>query len=192
MQDLSSQLWLRQRCDGDHVLVSGVVDEAHKIKFLLNSRPLELQEAERSDDESIFRYVEKEEWSRVLKTTAEAVKQKQARTVVIRSANLGAILDMNITFQPIFDGFGKVKEYAFVLHDLKPVEKSADSSIKLKIWMAKRDINASQLAAATGITPQTISKLRNGKIIRPHRLTAELIAAELRVDVSDIWTEVRN
>jgi lambda repressor-like predicted transcriptional regulator len=56
--------------------------------------------------------------------------------------------------------------------------------------MAKRDLSASQLSLATGISLQTISKLRNGKISRPQRLTAELIASELRVDVQEIWPEL--
>nr|WP_272898796.1 helix-turn-helix transcriptional regulator [Paenibacillus sp. MMS18-CY102] len=62
--------------------------------------------------------------------------------------------------------------------------------MKLKIWMAKRDISTSQLSLSTGISIQTISKLRNGKITKPQRLTAELIASELRVEITDIWPEV--
>lgn len=67
-----------------------------------------------------------------------------------------------------------------------------DSAKRLKMWMAKRDISANQMATATNISLQTISKLRNGHIKKPSRLTAELIAAELQVAVSDIWQEVRN
>lgn len=191
--DLRSSLWLKQQCDGDQVLLSGVVDASLRITFLLNPKPFNiLDEGYISEDETILQFVGQEEWPKMLETIQIAVKLKQARSVTIRSTILGAVLDMNITFQPIFDGFGKVKEYAFVLHDVRPVDETADSSVKLKIWMAKRDINASQLAAATGISPQTISKLRNGKIRRPQRLTAELIASELQVDMREIWKDVRN
>jgi DNA-binding Xre family transcriptional regulator len=67
-----------------------------------------------------------------------------------------------------------------------------DSAKRLKMWMAKRDISTNQLAASTNISLQTISKLRNGHIQKPNRLTAELIASELQVAVRDIWPEVRN
>ncbi|NIK67559.1 MULTISPECIES: helix-turn-helix domain-containing protein [unclassified Paenibacillus] len=75
---------------------------------------------------------------------------------------------------------------------LTAIKQVYDSSKRLKMWMAKRDISANQMAAATNISLQTISKLRNGHIQKPNRLTAELIAGELQVAVSDIWPEVRN
>lgn len=98
---------------------------------------------------------------------------------------------MSVSFTPIIDGFGDVLEFAFVIWDLRPVDDCIEASMKLRIWMAKRDITVGYLSSSTGISIQTISKLRNGKILKPQRLTAELIASELQVDVHDIWSEIR-
>ncbi len=87
--------------------------------------------------------------------------------------------------------FGNKSEHARE-EPLTAIKQVYDSSKRLKMWMAKRDISANQMAAATNISLQTISKLRNGHIQKPNRLTAELIAGELQVAVSDIWPEVRN
>lgn len=87
--------------------------------------------------------------------------------------------------------FEDKSEYASE-ESLTAIHQVYDSAKRLKMWMAKRDISANQMAAATNISLQTISKLRNGHIKKPSRLTAELIAAELQVAVSDIWPEVRN
>ncbi|MCK9857260.1 helix-turn-helix domain-containing protein [Paenibacillus sp. ATY16] len=87
--------------------------------------------------------------------------------------------------------FGSKSEHARE-EPLTAIKQVYDSSKRLKMWMAKRDISANQMAAATNISLQTISKLRNGHIQKPNRLTAELIAGELQVAVSDIWPEVRN
>nr|WP_281378797.1 helix-turn-helix transcriptional regulator [Paenibacillus phyllosphaerae] len=53
--------------------------------------------------------------------------------------------------------------------------------------MARRKISAQELSESTGISVQTISKLRNGKILKPQRLTAELLATVLGVKPQDIW-----
>lgn|GEM_PF-4931340 len=87
--------------------------------------------------------------------------------------------------------FEDKSEYALD-EPLTAINQVHDSAKRLKMWMAKRDISTNQLASITNISLQTISKLRNGHIKKPNRLTAELIAAELQVAVSDIWPEVRN
>jgi DNA-binding Xre family transcriptional regulator len=99
-------------------------------------------------------------------------------------------LAFRTTIFPIYDGFGEIEQFAFSIWEMQESSGSEQSGTKLKIWMAKRDLSASQLSLATGISLQTISKLRNGKISRPQRLTAELIASELRVDVQEIWPEL--
>ncbi|GLX69137.1 helix-turn-helix domain-containing protein [Paenibacillus glycanilyticus] len=82
-------------------------------------------------------------------------------------------------------------EYALHEDSLTVINHVSEPAKRLKMWMAKRDLSANQLSAATHISLQTISKLRNGHIAKPNRLTAELIAGELQVAVSDIWPEVR-
>ncbi|MFF2482010.1 helix-turn-helix domain-containing protein [Paenibacillus sp. NPDC058071] len=192
-EDLSAQKWIDRQAELHQVLVSGVVDTTYHIRYLRDTRTRSLLQPEVPlEDETFFQFITESELSRITDLIPETNQIKKLNTIIIRTVELNGIqLELTVSFTPLFDGFGKLKEYAFVILDYKPVNDFIDSATKLKIWMAKRDISANQLSAATNISLQTISKLRNGKIEKPQRLTAELIASELRIDVSEIWPEVR-
>lgn len=67
----------------------------------------------------------------------------------------------------------------------------ADSSYKLRLLMLEKRVSVTQLAENTQISLTTISNIRNGKIKKPQRLTAQLIADELGVAPSDIWSSYK-
>lgn len=192
-EDLTAYKWIEQKCEQNKVIISGIVDAHAHIRFLRDSvAPLLFEPDRKMEDETILSFIADSEHVRLMEALSEAGSTKKEKSLTLQTSRLSGIeLELSITFTPIFDGFGETKEYAFVIWDLKPIDDSIDSAMKLKIWMAKRDMTAGMLSEATGISIQTISKLRNGKIIRPQRLTAELIASELRVDVHDIWTKIR-
>ncbi|MDQ0058338.1 helix-turn-helix domain-containing protein [Paenibacillus harenae] len=191
-EDLTAFKWIEQKCEQNKVIISGIVDAHAHIRFLRDSvAPLLFEPDKKMEDETILSFIADSEHVRLMDALSEAGTMKKEKSLTLQTSRLSGIeLELSITFTPIFDGFGETKEYAFVIWDLKPIDDSIDSSMKLKIWMAKRDMTAGMLSEATGISMQTISKLRNGKILRPQRLTAELIASELRVDVHDIWTKI--
>lgn len=191
-EDLTAYKWIEQKCEQNKVIISGIIDAHSHIRFLRDSvAPLLFEPDRKMEDETLLSFIADNEHARVMEALAEAGTMKKEKSLTLLTSRLSGIeLELSITFTPIIDGFGDTKEYAFVIWDLKPVDDTIDSAMKLKIWMAKRDITAGMLSEATGISIQTISKLRNGKIVKPQRLTAELIASELRVDIHDIWTKV--
>ncbi|GGG56504.1 helix-turn-helix domain-containing protein [Paenibacillus radicis (ex Gao et al. 2016)] len=193
IEDLSAQRWIEEQFEHYKVLISGIVDSTNHIRILRDFyAPLLLKPEQSLEDETYLQFISEQEFERIQEALDSAGKLKKVNDIKVRTSKLGGVeLELSITFTPIYDGFGSVREYAFVIWDLKPVSEGVDSSMRLKIWMAKRDMSAIQLSAATHISLQTISKLRNGKIEKPQRLTAELIASELKVDVSEIWPEVR-
>lgn len=192
-EDLTPYKWIQQQAERNKVLISGIVDSHQHVRFLRDSlAPLLFEPDRKMQDETLLQFLDTTEHVKIMKIIQEAHLLKKERSVLLKTSKLSGIeLELSVTFTPIIDGFGEVLEFAFVIWDLRPVDDQIDASMKLRIWMAKRDITAGHLSSLTGISIQTISKLRNGKILKPQRLTAELIASELQVDVQEIWSEVR-
>ena len=77
-------------------------------------------------------------------------------------------LELQITYRPFFHGDGSLKNIAFIVTDIQSIAENrstaVDPSVTLKVLMARKYMSAQELSSATGISLQTISKLRNGKI----------------------------
>ncbi|MDF2835201.1 MAG: transcriptional regulator, family [Paenibacillus sp.] len=192
-EDLTAYNWISQQLLSRSILVSGIVDEHMHIRFLRDRlAPLMFEPERMLEDESLLAFVADSDHDQIRTILEQASSMSGEQSITLHtSKQSGVELELELTYVPIMDGCGKLKEFAFVIWDLRPSDEMADPSVKLKIWMAKRDMSAGALSAATGISLQTISKLRNGKISKPQRLTAELIAAELAVEVHEIWPIVR-
>ncbi|TYP79339.1 helix-turn-helix domain-containing protein [Paenibacillus methanolicus] len=98
-------------------------------------------------------------------------------------------LEVTLTLAPFYHSDNTLNQYAFIVTDLR--SSQGDPAVKLKIMMARCNLSALDLSESTGISVQTISKLRNGRIQKPQRLTAELLATELGVKPQDIWACTR-
>ncbi|WP_054024244.1 helix-turn-helix domain-containing protein [Bacillus sp. FJAT-28004] len=192
-EDLSPYNWIQQQADRNKVLISGIIDRNHHVRFLRDRlAPFQIEPNQQMQDETLLQFIADTDHGRILKIIQEAHLRKKERSLTLKTSKLNGIeFELSVSFTPIIDGFGDVLEFAFVIWDLRPVDDSIDASMKLRIWMAKRDITVGYLSSSTGISIQTISKLRNGKILKPHRLTAELIASELQIAVHEIWPEIR-
>ncbi|MFX3632261.1 MAG: PAS domain-containing protein [Candidatus Pristimantibacillus sp.] len=93
--------------------------------------------------------------------------------------------------KPFYWGNKSFKDYLIVLTDLNQHTHDEDSSYKLRLLMLGKNISATSLSQSTLISLTTISKIRNGKIKKPQRLTAELIAGELGVKPEMIWSSFK-
>lgn len=82
---------------------------------------------------------------------------------------------------------GSVRSHAVVMLQMEPLHTDVDSSAKLRLLMTAKNISVTELARTTHISLTTISKIRNGKIKKPKRMTAELIASQLGVVPEAIW-----
>jgi len=109
--------------------------------------------------------------------------------ITLRTSEIPATINLKVSLlcAPFYNGDGNLKQIGIILLNLSPVNEPLHAAVKLKIAMARCSISTQQLAALTGISMQTISKLRSGKITKPQRLTAQLIARELNMIPEDIW-----
>ncbi|MBD3918647.1 helix-turn-helix transcriptional regulator [Paenibacillus sp. PR3] len=191
--DLSAELWIEQQSKSGKAFYVGIMDKHYIVrKFHVNFVPA----VEPADvtvlNHSMFDFISAAEHDIIRAQLAQCAIDKVQQDLFMHTLRFDELseLAMRTTIYPIYNGFGEFEQFAFSIWEMQETSSSEQSSTKLKIWMAKRDLSASQLSQSTGISLQTISKLRNGKISKPQRLTAELIASELRVDVQEIWPEL--
>ncbi|WP_058300956.1 helix-turn-helix domain-containing protein [Gorillibacterium timonense] len=117
-------------------------------------------------------------------------KSGESKEIVIHSKKMRSkVYRVRCCVAPFFTGAGKLSRFGFVLNRLAAFEQREDPSLRLKLLMTEKGISATELSRLTGLSMTTISKLRNGKIRTPRRLTAELIAAELGVKTVEIWAQ---
>ncbi|MBB3112194.1 DNA-binding Xre family transcriptional regulator/PAS domain-containing protein [Paenibacillus phyllosphaerae] len=189
-EDVSAALWIEEQLRTQTVLISGIVDANFMIDRIDKKYPMSVFDPGiDSIDQSVMGIVHEDEQERAMEAVKRAVLGRKPESLTIRTKRLADTLDLevNLIFAPFYHGDSSLKQYAFVVTDLRPSSEQADPSVKLKILMARCNIAAQDLSESTGISVQTISKLRNGKIRKPQRLTAELIANELGVKPNDIW-----
>lgn len=67
--------------------------------------------------------------------------------------------------------------------------RKTDPAARLRVLMAERDLNVSELADMAGISRHTVTRLRTGAVKRPTYDTAHLIADALGVKVNSIWPD---
>ncbi|MFC4776194.1 PAS domain-containing protein [Paenibacillus sp. GCM10023252] len=93
--------------------------------------------------------------------------------------------------KPFYRGNRSFHSFAVILTDLSLNLQEEDPSYKLRMLMLSKNMSVTSLAQSTLISLTTISKIRNGKIKKPQRLTAELIAGELGVKPESIWSSFK-
>ena len=189
-EDITAKTWIEMMGKSRKVLLSGMVSKDLVIERYIQNYPAPMFDYQvKVEDQSVFEFLNEEDRVRLVRIMEQAVIRKQTDSFVICTKKLAnmAQLELHVTFCPFYCGDGTLKHYGFVVTDIQPVMEPIDPSVSLKILMARKHMSAQQLSEATGISLQTISKLRNGKIGKPQRLTAELIAAELNVSPQDIW-----
>ncbi|ULL18816.1 XRE family transcriptional regulator [Paenibacillus sp. H1-7] len=193
INNISAKKWIEKQIAAQPILCSGIINHNYIIQhYDIYFDPI-VRHQSKYMNISIFETIAAEQHELVRQALKEISDTRHTKQLILRTTKLDdqIELEMKITIHPLFDGFGNLQEIAFVISHLKPFDETEDPSVRLKIIMAQRNITAQWLSEATGITIQTISKLRNGKIKKPQQLTAKLIASELGVSVSDIWSETR-
>ncbi|MBW7476027.1 helix-turn-helix transcriptional regulator [Paenibacillus oenotherae] len=189
-EDISAKAWITMMSQSQNVMISGVTNSDFIIHQVDQNYPLPMISGDIVvERQSAFSFVEESEKERIMQTIGRAVEQKQAESLIVQTNRIADVcqLEVHVTICPFFNGDGSLEQYGFVVSDLRPIPDKNDPSVTLKILMARHNISTQQLSEVTGISQQTISKLRNGKIRKPQRLTAELIAAELLVAPQQIW-----
>lgn len=119
----------------------------------------------------------------------EALKASQTEAELSFTLDLfGDLFTSTIIAKPFYRSDGTLKCFAIVFTKLALIDPFEDPSFKLRLLMTEKKISVTQLAHTTDISLTTISKIRNGKIKKPQRITAELIAGKLGVVPGEIWS----
>lgn len=191
VEPICTRKWIKHQLIKQSVIVSGVLSPSLVIELYDPYFDSILEHKMAYETFSALDFISELDYPAVQQALTEISEQGKPKELVLRTTKLSNVLELElkITLRPFFNGSGRLFNYGFIITELKPYEESDNAAIRLKIVMAQRSMSAQALAEATGITVQTISKLRNGKIAKPQRLTAQLIAAELGVSVSDIWSD---
>ncbi|MFD0711941.1 helix-turn-helix domain-containing protein [Paenibacillus sp. GCM10027626] len=188
-QDISGALWIHSIIEAGKALIWGFVAKDLLIERAVFTAPISTLDPDIAIRQHIISLIHEDDQERLMNEIIQAASNKRAAQIKLRSKRVASMVDLQLTvvFSPFYNGDGSLKQFGFVVTGLQPYNEPSDPSTKLKIAMARHNISTQQLAELTGISMQTISKLRNGKIIKPMRLTAELIASELHLKPEDIW-----
>jgi len=136
-----------------------------------------------------FSFIHEDEHEQFLQFIKHLARTGNEDQITLRTCEIPATINLKVRLlcAPFYNGDGSLKQFGIILVNLCPDNEPLHAAVKLKIAMARCSISTQQLAALTGISMQTISKLRSGKIKKPQLLTAQLIARELNMLPEDIW-----
>ncbi|WP_219835178.1 helix-turn-helix transcriptional regulator [Paenibacillus sp. R14(2021)] len=190
-EDISAKSWIDLMSETHKVLQSGILNDKFVVERYFQYYPSPLFDRLFVEEESLSSFFEEYERERILAMMEQSIRHRRTNTIIVQTKRLAdsAKLELHITYRPFFNGDGSLKQMGFIVTNIQSITESAvvDSSVTLKVLMARNYISAQELASTTGISLQTISKLRNGKIGRPQRQTALQIAKALKVLPQDIW-----
>ncbi|MBM7568976.1 helix-turn-helix domain-containing protein [Paenibacillus sacheonensis] len=193
VEDISAKCWIDRMSETREVLISGILNDRFIIERYFKYYPAPVFDPLFPVEAFINDYVQEDERERIFSRLRQTVQNRSTDQIVVRTKDLTGTgqLEVHVTYRPFYHGDGSLKNIAFVVSHIQPAvgpgSAPVDSSVTLKVLMARRYMSAQQLSSETGISMQTISKLRNGKINRPQRQTALLIANALQVSPQDIW-----
>ncbi|MBO7748095.1 helix-turn-helix transcriptional regulator [Paenibacillus sp. MWE-103] len=194
VEDISAKSWIDRMAASGQVLLSGILNERLVVERYYKHYPAPVVDRLFSvEEESLSQFFHDSERERILASLKHAALHRRTEHLIVHTKRLAESvqLELQITYRPFFHGDGTLKCIAFIATDIRSLAETEaaalDPSVTLKVLMARKYMSAQQLSSATGISLQTISKLRNGKIGRPQRQTTLLIAKALEVAPQDIW-----
>ncbi len=189
--DLRESKWLERELTQSSMMMSCILDERYSLISLEHYYAPVVHPA--------FSYVNKPfmnivaEHERIpLRQTLDRIRSSRKAESLTLPIRLGEInYGTEAVIQPFYHGDRSFKSHVVVFQRMHVNQAEEDSSYKLRMLMLSKNMSVTSLAQSTLISLTTISKIRNGKIKKPQRLTAELIAGELGVLPEAIWSSYR-
>ncbi|MFC4809949.1 helix-turn-helix domain-containing protein [Paenibacillus sp. GCM10023250] len=217
IRDRSEHKWIEDTAYGRDPFVSMLLTNAGTLFSLRGYRgPIRYDRLELSRMDC-SRFIVRQDRARVLEGLRELQSDRKSGEIRFTLQLFRDRYRIHSIVKPFFHGDGSFKCFAILVVDMQPVKgafaqaaapaggtdaakagaadaakaesaEPADSAYKLRLLMLEKRLTVTQLAENTNISLTTISNIRNGKISKPKRLTAELIARQLGVTPSDIWS----
>jgi DNA-binding Xre family transcriptional regulator len=190
-KDLRESKWIDQYITQNKIMVSLIANDRYTILSLKHYYAPVQQPSSSYVNQSIFDLVAEHERGK-LKRIFEYAKNNRTPETADFQLKLGdRYYSADAVIQPFYNGNRSFKNFVVILTSLHLNNQEEDPSYKLRMLMLSKNISVTSLAQSTLISLTTISKIRNGKIKKPQRLTAELIAGELGVRPETIWSSYK-
>jgi len=190
-KDLREANWIDEFIVNNKVMISATVDERFIVSSFKHYYAPVQQSASAYAHKSFFDLVSEQEHSK-LKQLLDGVKNNRNEAKASFQLKLGdEIYYADAIIKPFYYGNRSFKNFLIAITNLQLNAQEDDPSFKLRMLMLSKNISATSLAQSTLISLTTISKIRTGKIKKPQRLTAELIAGELGVRPETIWSSFK-
>ncbi|MWC30307.1 helix-turn-helix domain-containing protein [Paenibacillus sp. MMS18-CY102] len=187
LHDVSEQRWIESIIREERAIGSVILNPDHSIRAMMSYITPVRYDSKQFLHQHAFQFVNEGDL-RLVKRAMDYASANRTAQPCSFSIELGNESYMARAVILTFHHWhGALKSTAIVLHSLEQQQEEVDSSFKLRVLMTAKNVSVTELARSTHISLTTISKIRNGKIKKPKRLTAELIAGELGVVPEEIW-----
>jgi DNA-binding Xre family transcriptional regulator len=187
-KDLREAKWIDEYIMHNKIMASLVVNERYSIMSLKHYYAPVQQHSYSYVNRSLFDLVADHERSKLKRVFEYAKNNRTAESIDFQLMLGDRYYSTDAVIQPFYNGNRSFKSFVVILTSLHLNNQEEDPSYKLRMLMLSKNISVTSLAQSTLISLTTISKIRNGKIKKPQRLTAELIAGELGVRPETIWS----
>lgn len=193
-RDRTVEHWIDHKLMATTFVASFILTSRYDIKKVIPYAPGVADMYEHPYEErNLLELVRPQSISALIQAFDACRRLERQRTITIATLSYPAV---KATIYPFFDAIGRLNHYVLTIHEIQEKQEAGsrtftDAAVALRSLMLRQRISARRLSEVTGISKTTISKLLNGKITKPRRLTAELIAHELGVRPNAIWHTLR-
>lgn len=190
VRDISDRKWVESYLRLPEIIGSGLISEHLTVERMTPYVTGTELAIENFEERSIVHFTASEDIMRVRKKFRECMKEGTVTEFMFSTLVKNVRRRRKAIICPFYKADGSFQQFAFVLLEVRnEALPSVCPALKLQMLMLDRRISLLELSRITGISKTTLSKLRNGKINRPHAYTRNLVARALGVDESDIWDD---
>lgn len=87
-EDLSPYNWIEQQAERNKVLISGIIDRHHHVRFLRDRlAPFQIEPNQQMQDETLLQFIAETDHGKILKIIQEAHLQKKSGVSRLRQAS---------------------------------------------------------------------------------------------------------
>ncbi|WP_042165941.1 helix-turn-helix domain-containing protein [Paenibacillus gorillae] len=190
-KDLSEPNWIDDFAQENQIVMTLSVSEQYRIMDAKRYYTPLKQRTSSLVNQLMFDFVAEDSVKPLRRVMENARKNGSEEQMELRMSISDKSYLASALIKPFYYGNKTFRSFSIIITELDLHTQDEDSSYKLRMLMLNKNISATSLAQSTLISLTTISKIRNGKIKKPQRLTAELIAGELGVKPESIWSSFK-
>ncbi|WP_318781142.1 helix-turn-helix domain-containing protein [Paenibacillus sp. OAS669] len=190
VRDISERKWIEAHLRLPQIIGSGLLSEQLTVERLTQYVSGTELSIEHFEERSLVHFTASEDIMRIRKKLRECAKEGNVTEFIFSTLVKNVRRRRKAIICPFYRADGQFRHFAFVLLEVRDeAAPTVPPALKLQMLMIDRQMSLLELSRMTGISKTTLSKLRNGKINKPHAYTKSLVARALGVEESDIWDD---